>query len=413
MSITIKNYLTQRKDINFSQLPDALQKTDQQMEKLLPAYSQSEAIKRVVDLYLDKLNKAVDKQEKPKAAPKTKASKATAAAKSLAELKRFLKKGMTLYVVYGGKSTFFNEKNISHFTLSSIKEKVFAEKEKFKRTVTKVGTSDFTTSYEGNKDSGVSMTWGKATEWKFEKGYVQWISSHKDGNDVFFFFEDPIKSGLLQSNKEGATSIAKTVKKAPAPKAATTKKQPTLISHFTEDIRLLRRFKALIGKEKTRKQLLGVYQDMERRMVEQKVQKEAKYASLLQQAHQLLAQILKNTKEEELVNVEIKSKAGQDFFEKVVHAANENRVRTSVVLLKSFIGLEGSINPDKPKVERLLNRINSALGKEQVTSKDIFHKEIKEAKSALNQYLQAKESMIPISPMALNGIHCACGLSKK
>ncbi|GAA4839532.1 hypothetical protein [Algivirga pacifica] len=287
MSITIKNYFTKQKEIDFSNLPPALQKANKEMDTLVNAYDKSPAIKRVIDLYLEKLNKAVGQKEKPKPAPKPKSN-----------------------------------------------------------TKTKKTTSTTTKS----------------------------------------------------------TTKAKTT---------TTKKLPAATSHFTEDIRLLRRFKALIGKEKTRKQLLGVFQDMERRMVEQKVRKDAKYAALLEQAHQLLAKMLKSTKEGELVNVEIKSKAGKDFFEKVIHAANESRVRASVTLLKSFIGLEGSINPDKAKVERLLNRLNTALEKEKVTTKDLFYKEIKEAKAALTQYLKAKESMIPISPMALNGIHCACGMPKK
>ncbi len=70
--ITVKNYKEKAKEIDFSKLPEALQKSHKNYDVMVAHYDSNPTIKKVIDLYLKKLNetlkvsRASKKVEKPK-----------------------------------------------------------------------------------------------------------------------------------------------------------------------------------------------------------------------------------------------------------------------------------------------------------------------------------------------------------
>lgn len=93
--ITTTNYLSSTRDIDFTTLPDPLQKGDDLTRKALAnggnTYRSNETIKRVVDTYVEKLNSylALQQQTPPKApAPKKKAVTKKSVAKKPASRKK-------------------------------------------------------------------------------------------------------------------------------------------------------------------------------------------------------------------------------------------------------------------------------------------------------------------------------------
>jgi hypothetical protein len=99
------------------------------------------------------------------------------------------------------------------------------------------------------------------------------------------------------------------------------------------------------------------------------------------------------------------------FFEKVERVAKEQEVRSSVNLLKRFIGFEGEIKPDKDKAKRLLTSMANAF-KNKIKKNDLYYKELKQAEGSLKAYTSGKTDTIKMATQSLNGLKGICGLGK-
>ena len=205
-----------------------------------------------------------------------------------------------------------------------------------------------------------------------------------------------------------------TTKKTSRTKTSASKPKPTVkkVEHFTEDVRLLKRFVNLVDKKKTRKQLLAVYRDFEKRITERKVTKESKLSDLVSLASKFLESICRKLKSDEETFILTPSERNKETFERMQYAAKESAVRTSVSLLKRFIGMEGKSNPSKISVSNLHKAMVSALEKGRVSKNDIYYDEILKARKALADFMVSQDNTIAISKTALNGISCACGTAK-
>ncbi len=224
-----------------------------------------------------------------------------------------------------------------------------------------------------------------------------------------------IKLNEVVAKQEPKEKVHKNVNKStskakkPVTKKATSKKSETKrnnieainVEHFTEDVRLLRRFFNCIGKERQRRTVLHIYRDFERRITERKANKNSKHAELVKQTNNKLAAILDNMAKQHLTHVKID--VDEAFKSKLDKATKEVAIRTSVNLLKRFIGIEGETRPDKAKVKRIHTAFKNALDSKKITNKDFYAKELSQAYKAMGDYLHENTDYIAIEPTTLSG----------
>lgn len=223
-----------------------------------------------------------------------------------------------------------------------------------------------------------------------------------------------------KSVKESTKSEKKLTNKAKKPvtkKAATAKKDEKCNSvesikteHFTEDVRLLRRFAGCIGKERQRRTILTIYRDFERRITERKVSRNSKHADLVWQCSKKLAALLDAMAKQKLTHVTIE--VDDSFQDKINQATKEVAIRTSVNLLKRFVGIEGETKPDRAKVERIMNAFDNATKQKKVSKEDFYAHELKQAYKAMKNFMDNKVDYIAIEPTTLSGLDKYFGLGK-
>ncbi len=212
-------------------------------------------------------------------------------------------------------------------------------------------------------------------------------------------------------SKPAPAAKPKKEKKAAKPKAK--KPEPDLKSHFEEDERLIRRFHAAVGKERSQKAILGIYRDLERRITESKVNRMSTYHGLIIEIQSRLKRVLDFMAEKNLDKIRLEpSDNSKDFFAEVEKVANAYKIRASVGLLKRFIGIEGETSPAKDKVKNLYAAFERAFKQNKLTDSDIYADEIKEAMQAMKSYLDGNTNRIKVSPASLNGLSKLAGLGK-
>ncbi len=209
---------------------------------------------------------------------------------------------------------------------------------------------------------------------------------------------------VAQNTKKVADKAKKPVTKKTTSKKSEPKRnsiEAINVEHFTEDVRLLRRFFNCIGKERQRRTILHIYRDFERRITERKANKNSKHAELVEQTNNKLAAILDSMAKQHLTHVKID--VDEAFKSKLDKATKEVAIRTSVNLLKRFIGIEGETRPDKAKVKRIHTAFKNALDSKKITNKDFYAKELSQAYKAMGDYLHENTDYIAIEPTTLSG----------
>ena len=203
-----------------------------------------------------------------------------------------------------------------------------------------------------------------------------------------------------------AKKVADNTKKASSKKRPKTSQKQTKIEavnveHFTEDVRLLRRFYGCIGKERQRRTILTIYRDFERRITERKANLKSRHATLIEHCSKKLANIIEAMAKQHLTHAKIEVE--KTFQNKLEKATKEVAIRTSVNLLKRFIGIEGETRPDRQKVKRIHTAFKNAMDKKKITKDDFYAKELSQAYRAMGDYLLEKTDYIAIEPTALSG----------
>jgi hypothetical protein len=216
---------------------------------------------------------------------------------------------------------------------------------------------------------------------------------------------------------KAVTRESQSVSKPQKPELKTSKEQTgqkkcdaVNVEHFSEDVRLIRRFNGCVGKERPRRTLLAIYRDFDRRITERKVSRTSKHAGLVFSCSKKLAALLEIVAKEKLTHVTVE--VDKEFQDKVNQASNEVSIRTSVNLLKRFVGIEGETKPDKTKVGRIIIAFKSALEAKKITKEDFYAKEVGLAYVAMQNYMDGKVDYIALEPTTLSGIDKYFGLGK-
>ncbi len=212
------------------------------------------------------------------------------------------------------------------------------------------------------------------------------------------------------------TSAAKTTK-SPNKSTKTTVKQCTadttkLVESYTEDIRIIKRFHAAVGKERQRRSIKHIYNDVERRVIERKIGLNSTYAAIIKQIQSKLKKVLDHLDKQGATHVKLEaSEASKDFFNQVAKIAKSTGLKTSASLLKRYVAIEGAINPDTTKVERIYKSFDTALKQGKVCKEDMYFDQVKEAFAEMELFLKGKTNRLALSPQSLNGLE-GIGLGK-
>lgn len=212
-----------------------------------------------------------------------------------------------------------------------------------------------------------------------------------------------VKSKATKTKKAKAVtrSVEKTTGKGSAKKK--TEKQPyEQVAEVSPEVRFIKRYILMDGKQKTRKQLLAFINSLQRAIEKKQIRKTSRYAEEINHIQGELIKIYNNPNVGETFQFSLDS-SDKKVLEKYRKIAGSQKQRASVRLISRYVGIHGKMAV-KEKAERLLKAIKNALNKKQIEPEDPYFKEIKTVKTNLEQYLKAKEAKLQINSVDLKGL---------
>lgn len=392
-NFTTTTYLDRAKNIDFSQLPEAIQKTHgitmKASENNWAMYHKSDAIKRMVDLHFSSLPNYLPKQEKPAqdrimvVKPAIKPTLVVAASslmfKSLADFKR-LPKGTELVWVWHGRDGDRQE--------SRIVEKPQSKNVGFK---TPKGTVSW-------------LEYPAVTDLEFPKPGKMVVK--EKGQPIMTYY---IPSVLEQEKQQKPTKA----KKEAAPKAKKAKqpkyKAPVAYhDHFTEAETVIKSFMNMNGQTKTKKQLRALLDKTNKYIVERKIRKtdtNAEAVLLVRSSLEKAYHALKDSGDSSKIEIDLSNKTLS-----VLHKfVKQSKVYPTVSLLKRFVPMMNT-SPDKSKAKNLKADIDSAIKNGGISKTDTYYKELSFAVYALDKYISGESGFVARATPELSGLGSLAGL---
>ncbi|MCU0430721.1 MAG: hypothetical protein MUF42_12220, partial [Cytophagaceae bacterium] len=174
----------------------------------------------------------------------------------------------------------------------------------------------------------------------------------------------PTKDQIKQARKILSGQIAKARKKVKSQKK---------LERLSEDVKFIRRVVAFHGKERSVGSLLPLIKTLHKLMLEKKISKKSRYASVIMMLQEKLLSIYNSYPESTMTIFRIP----EDKLVKLVRIAGGETVYKSIGLIKAFISLQGK-KMDRAKAKALYEKVY----KSKVSSDDPY---IGKLKSILEQ----------------------------
>ena len=178
-------------------------------------------------------------------------------------------------------------------------------------------------------------------------------------------------------------------KQKPVQKKKDTSKK---VGNVDFQVTLIKSFVLMNGKDKTQKQVLNLYKRIEKAATELKIRKTSKYANEITYISNKLKDYYNNADGnlETIVSVSISEKKYNELHK----IAYSERQKTSVMLIKRYVGMYGLKDADK-RAENLIKAIRSAYNKNKITKDDLYYNKIKAIESNLEAYLLKSKDLHP------------------
>lgn len=229
--------------------------------------------------------------------------------------------------------------------------------------------------------------------------------------------EPPARKAKAATPK-GQKVAPKTNSKEEVKKRASVKKESTAkdtvipkviakpVERIDEELKFIKRYISLHGKEKTKAQVLSFINSLQRSILEKRIRKTSPYAEQVRYIQDSLIKLYNNMGPSR--GIEIRENKLVELRE----IAGSEKVRVSVSFLKRYIGMQGK-NITKGKAERLVNIIGSAIDKEKVPGSDPYMDKLQQVLSSLRKYLKTDDKpVLNIHEATLSGLQKAldgCG----
>lgn len=184
------------------------------------------------------------------------------------------------------------------------------------------------------------------------------------------------------------------------------------VEHIREEVKFIKRYASMNGKEKGQKQILSFINSLQRSIVEKKIRKESPYAEQIKYIQNNLIKVYNSMGSSVIVN--IKGTVFEDFLTII----GSEKLMPSVGYIKRYIAMQGKVIT-KEKAEKLLTFLEKALHKKEIPGNDPYFEQVTRLKAYLNEYLKRKNipDGLKIQNATLNGWQealngCGCGHSK-
>lgn len=355
--ITIKNYDTEKQNIDWSKLPKGIKALKDDIDFSIEFYNDDDGIKETVDLFL----KAVNKVNVPTEKKSTK-SKVLKPTKEVAESKTTNEKLYFLKTLWAGDKT---------YKASSIGEGGKIEQ------VDKL-------IYAGRYNEASAMRIAAIIKEDMPDVDFKFVSVK--GNEV-----------LISSDKRTKTSP----KKSKSTKAIAKTIDAKIIDNFSKEFMLIRRFYNMVAKKEVApfRSIQLLHMAFQKAAVGRDVRKTSDDADLFTRVNKKVVALFEIAEKEEL-NVDIDF-TDKSLLNEMETYAKGSKINPAITLLKSFIGMQG-YKPEVKKAENLLKRMNSAIDKGHIEKENRLHNEVKEAIKELTAYIKKPSEKIEVEMYGLS-----------
>jgi len=231
-------------------------------------------------------------------------------------------------------------------------------------------------------------------EGKPSKGNGYDYNVRNNTKKVTFYLTEAQITKIIKSKKSTA-KIKVTKVKPPTPSS-------TKVAKISPEVGFIKRYVAMDGKRKTRKQLLAFINSLQRAIEKKEIRKTNKYAKEIMHIQTELINIYNNPKVGETFTFQLDD-SDKKVIEKYHTISRSEKQRTSVRLISRYIGIHGKTNV-KEKAERLLKAIKNALTRKQITSSDPYLNEVKKVEKNLQEFIDAKKVKLHINKVDLKGL---------
>jgi hypothetical protein len=181
------------------------------------------------------------------------------------------------------------------------------------------------------------------------------------------------------------------------------------VEHVEEEVKFVRRFVLLHGKEKAKSQILSFINSLQKAILEKRIRKTSHYAEQIKYIQNSLIKVYNSMGQSTILKIR------DNVLTEMLEIAGSEKVRLSISYLKRYIGMQGK-EITREKAEKLLQVITGALDKEKVTGNDPYMEKIKRVLSSLRTYIKdtATPEVLPIQEATLAGLQkaldgCGCG----
>lgn len=180
------------------------------------------------------------------------------------------------------------------------------------------------------------------------------------------------------------------------------------VEQIDEEVKFIRRYVLLHGKEKTKEHVLSFINSLQKAIVEKRIRKSSQYAEQIRYIQNSLVKAYNNMGKSTLLKIR------NNVLSEMLEIAGSEKVRLSISYLKRYIGMQGK-EITKEKAEKLLKVITGALDKEKVPGNDPYMEKMKKVLSSLRSYMNdtSTPNILPIQEATLAGIQkaldgCCC-----
>lgn len=393
---TPANYFEKIQGIDIGSMPEAIRQGHSFVVELTNSganwedYFESDSIKETVDIYFTSLQKQLEKtkvssqsenppgkaakQPTPKGGKKTPVAKKAATVKvhTAEEARVIAKEFIEPYVLRGETVAQLNSSyqgaSNGHFQANIRKNKIY-----------------------------VTQIKGEAVDFSFSLPQL-----HKE-----ILIENGKQPQPAAPAKKGKPQAKTSHKQEPA---TATPSKP--VERVDEELKFIKRYVSMHGKEKTREQILSFINALQRAILEKRIRKTSDYAEQIRYIQDGLIKLY--NKMDNTVEIKIR----EHVLTEMMQIAGSEKVRLSVAYLKRYIGMQGK-HITKEKAEKLLTLIAGALDKEKIAGTDPYMEKMKRVLSSLRAYIKDADQpkTLHIHEATLNGLQraldgCGCGQHK-
>lgn len=210
------------------------------------------------------------------------------------------------------------------------------------------------------------------------------------------------------------------VKKQTQPKERKHKDDTKPVERIGEEVKLIKRYAMMEGKEKTDLQLLNFLAAVQKAIVEKRIRKTSPFKKEIEYIQTNLVKLTNTLRKIPQTSKRIAEiKINPSILKTFQQIGGSEKVRLSVNYVKRYIGIQGK-HLTKEKAERLLETITSAVKKGKLYSDDPFAPQLQAVYTSLNKFLKVakKNDTLEIHSEVLNGLNatlegCGCDEKKK